>query len=547
MAEFYILYTDEVQGAAEATTVTASQKQSFSWPQGMLSSGNALPQMATFEDDYWVLGGDFGLFKDSPDNISGYFGNQLCPGNGVFDTPVTVTLSLSDRFSGADYTFFFDRYGPTWPTQFTMAFYRSNTLLRSVTCEPEGPEFSVNAPVEGFDRIVLTFYSMSHGGRFLKIESFTYAAQIRLGSGEIRDVNLFAECDLVSDTLPVSTMELKLDRREETEYIFQRNQRLRVFFGEQTLGDYYVESVQKRRKMYELKAQNIIGVLENEKFDGGTFNATSAANLLAMIGASGAVLDADIADTAVSGYLPPVSKREALRQLSFALGAAVLPIPSGLLISREAITLTSSIGAARVYDEPVLERYTPITEMRLTAYGFSLQSESNELFKGRLNLLEERRVELSEPHDMSSITVQGAELIGLTNNSFTLRGGGQIATVTARPYKRSESVYACNNPAHTLGEPENVIAYEGMTLVSVPNETGSTAFGELFDRLYSHALRNETVEAKFVVNGEKIGDRVQIYTDDGARIGHILSLDYTISGKLAAGAKILLEPEENEE
>lgn len=77
-----------------------------------------------------------------------------------------------------------------------------------------------------------------------------------------------------------------------------------------------------------------------------------------------------------------------------------------------------------------------------------------------------------------------------------------------------------------------------MTLVSPHNVQNVLA------ACYAYNLRLDTVKGKVLTATERPGDYVEILTDsDGVKKGHLLSLDYVPSTKLAADAVILADYE----
>ena len=57
-------------------------------------------------------------------------------------------------------------------------------------------------------------------------------------------------------------------------------------------------------------------------------------------------------------------------------------------------------------------------------------------------------------------------------------------------------------------------------------------------------MRQDTVKGKVLTVTERPGERVSILTDDGEmRTGHLISLDYTATGKLAADVAVLCDKE----
>ena len=74
-----------------------------------------------------------------------------------------------------------------------------------------------------------------------------------------------------------------------------------------------------------------------------------------------------------------------------------------------------------------------------------------------------------------------------------------------------------------------------MTLVSPHNAQ------DVLDVCYDYNMRQARVKGKVLTRKERPGDYVAIQTEDGIKQGHLLSLDYSASTKLAADVVILTD------
>ena len=109
-----------------------------------------------------------------------------------------------------------------------------------------------------------------------------------------------------------------------------------LYFQENTLiGRFYLKSVERvGRNQYQLNTVSAIGMLDEMDHGGGLFTATTFGAVLAHILASGLhgtgdpvipyVIDQEVADLPVNGYLPHDTKRNNLYQLIFANGVNIV-------------------------------------------------------------------------------------------------------------------------------------------------------------------------------------------------------------------------------
>lgn len=540
MPELSILYRDIAPGAAEATTPSSDDKQSFSDLSDMLSENNTAPQHATFEDDYWQLGQGFKLFPSNPAGLTwGFFSQQMSDADGDFDEPITLTLSLSALFSAVDLSLKFDKYGPTWCTDLDIEWYRDNTLLHSQSYQPDGWKYICTAAVENFNKIVFTFNKLSHAYRFLKVQSIAYGTTILVGSEDISETDMHKETDLISDTIAVSTFDFSLLKSDNVSYIFQRKQLMKVKHGNRNLGDFYISNSSKSRNKYSIQCVNVFGLLDMAgKHMGGFYQGESAFSVLSdILGGVPGRIDTAIAFNQVYGYLPIADRRENLRQLAFSLGAMALPNDEGgITIRRTSSTTAKNIGNNRTYENGSVLSEAPVTEVKLIAYSYSQGSDESTLFDGVLTGSVE--IEFSEP--MSELQISGGTIVRSGVNYAVISGAGSPVILTGTPYVCTQRIFSQANPLRNANDADNVLSFEGMTLVNHLNAD------DVLEACFDRSMRNERIETKILLDGEMPGDYVQIYTEDGTRAGHIISMDYTISNKLAADVVVLAEQEGDE-
>lgn len=536
-----LLYDSSPDGAAEATTPSATDVMSFSDLASLCNQNNNPPRCATFEDGYWVLSEDFDLFPDDdPEDTWAFFSRSMCDENGDFSTPIVLTLTLDGLFSAAEFSISFDKYGPTWCSEFDVAWYRNNTLLLEQTEHPTGWIHTFNAVVENFNKVVITFRSMSEAYRFLKIQSIAYGSTILLESEDISETDLFLEADLIGNTMPFSTFNFKLRRRENIDLLFQRKQFMKLSHGDELLGDFFISDAKKTKNDYSIQCVDVFGLLDMMgKHMGNIYNGVQAREIIAEI-LNGAIDFnlSDELDVPLWGYLPIADRRENLRQVVFALGACAFTGGTKSISIRPAEnTVSSEVDNDRVYEGGSLVSESPVTEVQLVASDYKRDAEAvtliDEVVDGEIQIV------FAEP--MGARTITGGTILHSTANYAAIRGTGGTVTMEGKPYKATQRVYSKLNPMRNANDADNIPAFEEMTLVS------TRYAARVLQTCFDYAVRNEKIETKILVNGEKPGDFIRIHTEDGAKTGHILSMDYTISNKLAADIVLLVGEEEAEE
>lgn len=540
MPDLTITYKDEPVGAREATTPSTDDIQEFCNLSDILRDGNTAPQYATFEDGYWVLGTEFKLFPDRPEGLSwGLFSKQISKEDGTFERPVVLLLVLSALYSSIGLTLEFDPYGPTWCRDLEVQWWRSGEVIRTQEFQPDGWQYTCAAEVHNFDMAAITFRRMSAGYRFLKLQALSYGITRVFDSEECYSTDLFQDTDLLSDTVSVNTLDFVLRNKSAINFLFQRRQILKVNFGDELIGVYYISNSEKTgRNRYEIHAVDLVGLAEvASDHHGGFYDGIRADAVIADILGDGIpwTMDEDLAGVLLYGHLPIASRRDNLQQVAFALSAMVCTGHRDRIeITRATNTLRGSFGNPKSYENGSISSGTLVTAVRVTAHSYELAATSSSLYDDTLD--GETTLEFSEP--VANLGITGGVILESNANRAVIRGTGGKVVLTGYEYKHVRRVYTRENPLKNASDAENVVAYDDMTLVSRHN------VDQVLAACYAYHLRLDTIKGKVLTTTERPGDYVEIFTDDdGIKRGHLLSLDYVASAKLAADAVVIADYE----
>lgn len=535
-----LIYADEPAGAKEGTTVSLSEAQAFCSLSSVLKFKNTPPQYATFEDGYWVLGKDFRLFPDRPEEVSwGAFGREISDADGVFEQPVVLTLELDALYSAVAMSFAFDPYGPTWCTQMRVEWWRNDTLLSSRDYQPEDWQFTCYNTVRSFNRVTVTFFRMSRGYRFLKLTSLTYGITRTFGGNELFSLDLFQDTDLISDEVSVNTMNLALRNTSEVAFLFQRKQVMHLMDDGALLGLYYISGHEETGKnRYNVSLVDMVGLAEMAgDHQGGIYEGVRAADLAAdILGDIPWRMDRVLEDVLLYGWLPIAGKRDNLQQLAFALCAMVRTARRDYIEITRPVSdaLKGSFSGAGKYENGRVKTGGLVTAVKVTAHRFTRKEEETVLYEEELEGVEE--LEFSEP--VWGLDISGGSLLDSGANFARFSGNGGVVRLTGKKYEHSKRVYTKRNPLVTANDAEKPVSYPDMTLVSPDNAA------QVLENCYRHNLRTEQVQGKVLTGEQSPGDYVSILTETGGlRTGHLLSLDYVISAKTAADVVVLADYE----
>ena len=541
MDDLTITYRDEPVGSREATTPSVDSLQDFATLGHILLTGNTAPQHATFEDDYWVLGTDYKLFPDSPGGLTwGLFSKQISGEDGTFGVPITLALVLSELFSSIGLTLCFDPYGPTWCCDLQIQWWRAGTVIRTKDFAPDAWQYVCYEEVRNFDMVTITFRKMSHGYRFLKLQSLTYGITRVFDSEECYSTDLYQDTDLLSDVVAVNTLDFVLRNKSAVDFLFQRRQILYAQYGKELLGVYYISTAEKvGGNRYDIHAVDLVGLAEMASdHPGGFYDGVRADALASEILGSDIswAMDDDLKGVLLYGHLPKASRRENLRQLAFALCAIVLTgHRTNIQISRMSRTkLLGSFDNPKGYENGSISTGTLVTSVSVTAHSYIKSDDPTTLYEDELT--GDEMLEFSDP--VCDLAITGGQIVASNANYAVIRGTGSKVILTGYQYKHIKRVYSKANPLKNANDADNPVSYQDMTLVSPHNVQ------DVLAACYAYNLRLDTVKGKVLTTTERPGDYVEILTDsDGVKKGHLLSLDYVPSTKLAADAVILADYE----
>ena len=473
-----IVYKDIAPGADAAASYSATDKTAESTLA--LSSGTE-GQYATLEPNRWVLSGDFEIYDSDP---VVFWSSSFSDEDGVFSTPPVLTITLSSQFSAPGISVTFDEATGEYASEMTIQWYQNNTLKDTEVCTPTSPLFVLENRVTSFNKVVITFSKTSLPNRRLRVREILMGVIRVFGEGEIMSAGCENEMDLISAELPTSSMSAVINSQSDIQYMFQQKQPIEVRDGATKYGVYYITRASRRSTtIWAIEAQDAIGALEEQMFDGGAYlSGISAKTLFTNIvnGAFPIVWDASVTDTTLRGLLVRQTKREAMQQVLFAWGVCCRSDENGQLV----VFVPSSTP-------------TPVSESD-TYIGVSVQTEP--------------------------ITTQ----VNVIAHTYATNTNGDIL-INGTRYRDTQTVYTVTNPDVTANDVANVKEITEATLVSTYNGQ------EVAQRVYDYYTRRDTHNSRIVYRGQHLGDCLEQPTPwETTETGNVIRVGITLSHLIAA-------------
>lgn len=221
--------------------------------------------------------------------------------------------------------------------------------------------------------------------------------------------------------------------------------------------------------------------------------------------------------------------------MAFALGAMVRTAgQSGIQIKQIDQNQLGSFGESSCYDDGSVTEDLLVTQVQVTAYDYAPSDDETTLYEGALD--GEETVEFTSP--MGELSITGGTIVASNANYATISGTGDVV-LTGKSYTATKTVHSWDNPNAGANDASKIMAYSDITLISSDNVEAVLA------SCCAHCLRTKTASGKVLIDGQLPGDYVEVLTEtDGVQFGHILSMEYTITSKVAADVEILLDDQE---
>lgn len=482
-----ILYQDTAPGSADDADVSSTLVDPKS-DISMLPFGSQNPKdYATIEPNLWVLDGSKSIYDN---NQISYWSSVQSDENGTFSTPPTITVLFDAQYTSLGVSLMFS--GDSWCNDVDVEWYRGNTLLSSKRFYPDSFEYFCENTVIGYSKIVIRLNKTSLPRRRAKLDRILFGIHRVFNIDELRNVHLTQEIDITKQQLFANTMDWTLSSKSDAEFIFQFKQPVYAYDGDKLYGVFYVDKGSREaERIYDITCTDAIGVMDFEPFPDTFCENQSASDLIRTICREYAVdIHSSFANKTVTGPLVGLTRRGALQQVCFAIGA---------------IANTSNGDKIRVFPLGSELKEIPTSKYRT---GDSVQSEK---------LVTAIRI---ASHAYSTTQTEGSEEI----------------EVNGTKYYDTKTVVTIANPSVTASNQPNVIDVMDAMLVTSEN------IAEVSQSFFACASRTRTHNLQFRLDDEEIGDYVQTTTLWGELLtGHYKRASIVLCGFALANAEVLAE------
>ena len=343
---------------------------------------------ATTEPNGFYLDGSCKILTALP---TGLYSDMMSGADGVFEQPVVLEISFSQPVTSSGVTLYFPQ--GEYPTAVSVQWYSGGNVLKEAQYSPDSMVFFCKGDVEQFDNLTLTFYGTAIPQHYIKLCGIDYGQALQFGSDKIIKSNVAQDISLLCDEIAVNTLEFTVSDKEKLfsvvsdNSIFfaaQENQKISAYTTiggqEQKVGTFYLKSITGSGITAKFTAQDSIGVLDGEEDIEDTYFDTDFATFCTqMLEGYKYTIDESLKTAKIMGYLEKCSRREALQQACFAVGA-VVNTQGGEEIKIYPLAAKPSqlIKASQMFAGSKVESVKPYKSISLTVHSFASDGTDTE-------------------------------------------------------------------------------------------------------------------------------------------------------------------------
>ena len=473
--------------------VKAKDEVSYKVSNAQPFSLNVIPKeakpinkVATLERDYFLLDGSFALYDDLKSPYVAYMSN---------DYIATIEVTSPKAISSVGLTF---RFWEMLPNKIVLTFYdQNNRVLSSGVFTPRNGDYRVvnkevreyiyfaECNVDEYYRVTIKLESKD---RYIRINTIEYGAEITYGdnsSKKIKSCSIVEQADILSSELPISESSLEVIDNENLFEItnpksyykyLQKRQKFKIY---ETIDDeeflvathYLKEWSQTKKLLASFKLQDVIGLLDETVFYGGIYKDYKVSSLIDEILSPFGItyiLDKELQDITLSGYLPIASSRDSLKQVAFACGATVRTTKSdGIAIFKPNLETIGIIDTDRklISKAHEIAQKDLITGVKIIAHDYGLESEIKELYRGEF---ESGTYTITFDEPCKAISFEGATLISSYPNYAVIKANGGEVLIKGQKYNDHKTEYSYS--PNTMNATDiNDVRIDNATLISKNN------------------------------------------------------------------------------
>jgi hypothetical protein len=480
----------------------------------------------TFELNQFVLDGSKSVLTENPKDIA-FWNDALSKEDCTFETDPKITVTFQEQHTSAAITLYFEDEPPaelkiTW---YTIA----GTKLITETFYPDSLIYVCNTQVQNYGKIEIEFVRTSFPQRYIKLQYILYGKYIVWDKDMIQTAKVQEDIDVTSAALSINEADISIvdmnddfDAENENGAWNSVQKTQEVTLSEFNngnmipMGAFFIDDFSFSKNIAKFKLVDVVGLLDKYTFyDGQVYNNVRAEVILNAIfvtaGIKKYVIDEEVGNILLSGYLAIQTCRKALQQVCFACGAVADDSRSDTIkVYKPDRYVKSTVGTDRKFNgntKVSLEKY--ISGVNIEMKNYALEEKNSDIYKKTLPA-GDTKITFSSPYLPSSITASVGTLKEVKTNYLIINmpDAGQCQ-ITGIKYANTTFSYEKRVDKIEAGETENIKKYSGCTIYNADILPDIAAY--LLDY---HALRKK-VGMKYLVDLEQVGNWANINSIGG--------------------------------
>lgn len=444
-----------------------------------------------------------------------------------------LTIIFNQKFTSVGIYLTFNTLSGDYATELNIKWFSDGELISNMDFYPDNVQYFCNNYVSLYNKIVITFKKTSKPYRPVFLTRIDYGIYRDFLDNELVQTDCLQEINAISETISINTLSFTVRTKSNIPFDLQKKQRLGLYFNGGLIGHFYLKNGSRKNVWdYYMDSHDAIGVLDGNEYAGGIYTGQLVPDVISAIfdGEDFAYLvDDAYSNTPLYGYIPYTTKRNALQQIAFAIGAIVDTSNSEVVaIYPQQTEVTGEFSRENTFEGLTLEHSDIVTGIRLTVHSYQKSQETAELYNDTLDGTAE--IVFSEPYHGLSVT--GGTIIRSGHNYAVVSGSGSSVTLTGKKYSHLTNQITKDNPDIVFNK--NIKEVTDATLI----HSGNAA--QALDRIYAYYQRAESVVGDVLLEDKVIGQVVEADTAyDGTRQGTLESIDYSFSrNSIRASVKI---------
>lgn len=511
--------------ALSDATVTTNDNQGIG-SVGLFADQTKQSDYGTFELNQFILDGSKSVLPENPNDIA-FWSDVLSKDGCTFETNPKITITFKEQHTSAAITLYFEDEPPaelkiTW---YTIA----GTKLITETFYPNSLIYVCNNQVQNYGKIEIEFVKTNFPQRYIKLQYILYGKYIVWDKDMIQTAKVQEDIDVTSASLSINEADISIvdindDFDAENENgawkSVQKTQEVTLSEFKNgnmiPMGAFFINDFSFSKNIAKFKLVDVVGLLDKYTFyDGQVYNNVRAEVILNAIfvtaGIKKYVIDEEVGNILLSGYLSIQTCRKALQQVCFACGAVADDSRSDTIkVYKPDRYVKSTVGTDRKFNgntKVSLEKY--ISGVNIEMKNYALEEKTSDIYKKTLPA-GDTKITFSSPYLPSSITASAGTLKEVKTNYLIINmpTAGQCQ-ITGIKYANTTFSYEKSVDKIEAGETENIKKYSGCTIYNADILPDIAAY--LLDY---HALRKK-VGMKYLVDLEQVGNWANINSIGG--------------------------------